>query len=316
MSRPTDFLTFTSYPSPHSSSSSASASSSSSSRSPLPPPRTSLLLTDTLAAPGAFAVAHFLQRALRPAAISGAAGGGAGAGKGKGKAREGRRRVVLVGVAEREEYWAALMRKNGIQLPTETVAGHFSYLDATSPSVPLSSLYASLCALLRRPTPAPPAPPAEDAEDEAEGPIVIVDDLSALVWRGEGAREVGRWWIAVRGAVDATNSSLITLLHADSLSPSYPPAPSSTGACSTPFEDSEDQYLFRTVLQRSDVWVEVAGLMTGGGTGGTRGEITIHRGPSLLESTTTFTIDPSPPLQYRLEDNGAQYEVKGLGRFL
>ncbi|GAA5836628.1 hypothetical protein JCM11251_002682 [Rhodosporidiobolus azoricus] len=297
MSRPSDFLTFTSR---DSASTPSLTPSSSSHRSALPPPRTSLLLTDTLASPAQFAIAHYLQRLLRP--LHGVVSNSAAGMKGKGK--EGGRRVVLVGVGEKEEYWAALLRKHSIQLPAESTAGRFSYIDATSPSTTLSSLYTSLSSLLRL------RDVQDGVEEEWEGPLVILDDVSALLWRGEGAREVVRWWKAVRGAVDATNSSMITVLHADSLSPSFPPTPSP----STPFEEPDDQYLFRQIVQQCDVWVEVAGLMTGGGTGGTRGEITLHRAPSLLEQH--FIVDSSPPLQYRLEDNGAQYEVKGLGRFL
>lgn len=105
MSRPTEFLTFSTRFSP---------SSSSSSRSPLPPPRTSLLLTDTLEAPAQFALSHYVQRALRPSHGCGTAGGGGGGGGG---AKEGGRKVVLVGVSEREEYWSGLMRKNVSSVP-------------------------------------------------------------------------------------------------------------------------------------------------------------------------------------------------------
>ncbi|GAA6002903.1 hypothetical protein JCM10207_001889 [Rhodosporidiobolus poonsookiae] len=295
MSRPTDLLTFSLV--------SPASPSPSSSRSPLPPPGTSLVLTDTLASPAQFALAHYIQRALRPAL-------GAPSGHGKGKAREARR-MVLVGVREREEFWAAVLKKNGIQLPAESAAGRFTFVDASSPSVPLSSLYASLCDVVR------PSSLSGDSDDETGGALVLIDDLNALMWRGEPAREVARWWKAVRAAVDATHSSLITLLHADSLSPSFPVQPSSTGYSSSPFEDPEDQYLFRQVLQRSEVWVEVTGLTSGGGAGGIRGEITIHRGPALIEGEASgFTLDPAPPLQYKLEDHGAVYEVKGLGRFL
>ncbi|BGP16902.1 hypothetical protein JCM10213_007346 [Rhodosporidiobolus nylandii] len=285
MSRPTDFLSFTT----------AAPLSASASRSPLPPPRTAVLLTDTLEAPAQFALLQLIQRALRPQAHGGAGGMGA--------SKAGGRRVVLVGVREREEYWAALLRKTGIQLPTETSAGHFSFIDASSPFLPLSVLYTSICEALSA------SPATAD-----EGPLLIIDDLSALSWQGAGVREAVKWWKAVRAAVDATHASLITLLHADSLSPSHPPSPTSTTVPSHPFEDAEDQYLFRQVLQRSDVWVEVAGLLTGGGAGGTRGEITVHRAPSLVEDG--FTLDPAPPLQYKLEDSSAVYEVKGVGIFL
>ncbi|GAA5977918.1 hypothetical protein JCM11641_004330 [Rhodosporidiobolus odoratus] len=289
MSRPTDFVTF----------SRPASSAGGATRSPLPPPRTAVLLTDTLEAPAQFALLQFVHRALRPQSQNGMAGGYTGR-----TAGQGRRKVVIIGVKEKEEYWAALLRKNGIQLPSEIAAGRFSFVDASSPSQPFSSLYTSICGMLR----------TTSSDEEGEGALVIVDDLSALAWRGDGVRDVVNWWRAVKAAVDATDSSLISLLHADSLSPSFPPNPSSTAFASTPFEDPEDQYLFRQILQHNDAWIEVTGLSTGGGAGGTRGEITVHRGPALLEES--LTLDPIPPIQYKLEDAGAAYEVKGIGRFL
>ncbi|GAA5854145.1 hypothetical protein JCM8547_008243 [Rhodosporidiobolus lusitaniae] len=305
MSRPSDFLTFSSLPSSSSPPSRAPPSSSSTlTRSPLPPPRSALLLTDTLDAPAQFALVQFIQRALRPAATGGGVGG-------KGE----QRKVVVVGAGEREEFWARVVRKTGIQLPAESSAGRFTYVDATSPSVPLTEIYSSLLDVFSSSSSSSsPAP-----ETNGAGPIVIIDDLSALVWRGEEVREVVRWWKAVRSAVDAAHASLITLLHGDSLSPSLPHIPSSvsrfSSSSSAAFSDPEDQYVFRQVLARSEVWMEVTGLVTGGGAGGTRGEITIHRGPALLDDEG-YAVDPSPPLQYKLEDNGAVFEVKGLGRFL
>ncbi|GAA6032562.1 hypothetical protein JCM8097_004817 [Rhodosporidiobolus ruineniae] len=314
MSRPTDLLSFT-----HQAAASSSFASASTTRSPLPPPPTSVVLTDTLSAPGTFALAQLIQRALKtPSAVV----------AGKGKAREGgesegemrRANVVVVGVSEREEFWGALLKKQGIQLPLESTAGRFAFVDASDPSIPLTALYTSLVALL-----APPSSSAAAEQGGEPGPLVVIDDLSAVVWRGEEVRAVVRWWKAVRAAVAATNSSLLTLLHADSLSPSYPPEPSlSLSSSSTPFESPEDQYLFRSVLQQSEVWVEVSALVTGGGAGGIRGEITVYRGPALVEHAASpstgggggFSLDPGPPLQYKLEDGGPVYEVKGLGRFL
>ncbi|EGU12060.1 hypothetical protein RTG_01944 [Rhodotorula toruloides ATCC 204091] len=92
------------------------------------------------------------------------------------------------------------------------------------------------------------------------------------------------------------------------------------------FDSPEDQYLFRSILQRSDLWVEVTGLSSAG-TGG-QGEMTIHRGPSLISphpsaspasnaSFGSWTVDAprigSMAVQYKLEEAGAVYQVKGGG---
>ena len=96
MSHTSDFLTFALPASPSSSSSLPSTSTSL-------PPDLSLLLTETLDAPATFLLVQLVARALRPAQPE----------LGRGTARrEGPRRVVLVGVREREQYWGATLRKH------------------------------------------------------------------------------------------------------------------------------------------------------------------------------------------------------------
>ncbi|GAA5890552.1 hypothetical protein JCM8208_004912 [Rhodotorula glutinis] len=303
MSHTSDFLTFTLPASPLSPSSLPSTSTAL-------PPDLSLLLTDTLDAPATFLLVQLVARALRPAVP----------GPGRKRARgEGPRRVMLVGVREREEYWAATLRKQGIQLTTESSTGRFTFLDASSPSLPLADLFSSLRAALARPLAAgPPREPraAADADGDGDepGPLVVIDDLSALLWVGREAKDVVRWWRGVRALVSESSSSLVTLLHADSLSPS--PATHAPSSTASPYQSPDDQYLFRNVLQGCDLWGEVVGLGNGGT--GARGELSLHRGPSLI------TPSPSPPhwsvdaprsgaraLQYKLDEGGAVWEVKG-----
>ncbi|GAA6057562.1 hypothetical protein JCM3770_000259 [Rhodotorula araucariae] len=302
MSRQSDFLTFT-YP-PSSSSSSLPSTTSAL------PPAFSLLLTDTLDAPATFLLVQLVARALRPLQA------------GPGRRIEPRRRVLVVGVRERDEYWAGVLKKNGIQLVTETASGRFTFVDASSPSLSLPALFASLCTVLSPSSPDGPAnsepsqsaPSQSPAGEDTPGPLVIIDDLSALLWVGREPRDVARWWHGVRALVDEHAASLVTLLHADTLSPS--PAMHAPAPAHSPYASPEDQYLFRQVLQASDIWGEVVGLGNGGT--GARGELSLHRGPALLAASATaggWTADAprsgARALQYKLDEGAAAWEIKG-----
>ncbi|GAA5970359.1 hypothetical protein JCM21900_001656, partial [Sporobolomyces salmonicolor] len=170
----------------------------------------------------------------------------------------------------------------GVQLASERAAGRFGFVDASSGA--LAQACEGVAAALR-------------GRGDA---VVLVDDLSALLWRGHDARSVGRFFARVRSLVSDTASSLVVLLHADSLAPT-----SST-------ESEEDQYLFRKVLQGCDLWLEARSLG-----GETRGELAIHRAPALVPSDDygVETRSGSRALQYKVEESGAVFEAKGLGRF-
>ncbi|GAA6005635.1 uncharacterized protein JCM10292_006721 [Rhodotorula paludigena] len=310
-SRP-DFLSFT-----HTSTSSPSPSSSQPTSSL--PAAVALLITDTLDAPASFVLVQLVAHALRPAA---APGGGSGA--------AGKRRVVVLGVRERDEYWTAVLKKSGIQTPNERSTGHFTFIDGSSPSLALPDLFAALAAALVAPSQsAPPASPA--GTGDALGPLVVIDDVSALLWTGRDAREVVRWWRGVRALVAQHSASLVTLLHADSLSPS-PTFSLAPAASAVAFDSPEDQYLFRQVLQRCDLWAQVDGFGNGGS--GARGELSLHRGPSLLSPSPALSSASAPASspapadywtvdaprmgarawQFRLDEaKGAVWNVKGGG---
>lgn len=99
-------------------------------------------------------------------------------------------------------------------------------------------------------------------------------------------------------------------------------------------DSTEDAYLFRKVLQQSDLWLEVTKLSSQ-----TRGEVSrvfvlvlyiphknanaseseqlsIHRGPALVEDYGVVGRAGPTAWQYRLEETGPTFAVKGLGRFL
>ncbi|TNY19421.1 hypothetical protein DMC30DRAFT_400429 [Rhodotorula diobovata] len=296
MSHSSDFLTFTLPPSPHSSLPSTTSAL---------PPDFSLLLTDTLDAPATFLIVQLVARALRPAQPE------------PGRRAEKRRRVVVVGVREREDHWAGTLKKHGIQLATESSARRFSFVDASSPSTTLPDLFASLRAALAPSSPQPGEGPSQapqrdgPADAEQPGPLVVIDDLSALLWIGREPREVVRWWRGVRAFVGERSGSLVTLLHADTLSPS-PSLHAPSSASSSPYASPEDQYLFRQVLQACDLWAEIVGLGNGGT--GARGELSLHRAPALVPrgwSVDALPRSGSRALQYKLDEGGAVWEVKG-----
>lgn len=94
--------------------------------------------------------------------------------------------------------------------------------------------------------------------------------------------------------------------------------------------DLEDDYLFRHLLAVSDIWLQASTLGSQ-----TRGEVrilpsslkllplrracvaqlAIHRGPALLPHETQFVArSGAVALQYKLEDRGGIFSVKGSGR--
>lgn len=92
----------------------------------------------------------------------------------------------------------------------------------------------------------------------------------------------------------------------------------------------EDTHLFREVLQRSDLWLQTTSLATQ-----IRGEVrppppvsydehtltrgvqlAIHRGPAAIEDYGIQNRSGSTALQYKLEESGAVYHIKGLGEGL
>lgn len=95
MNRIADPLSFTYAPTSASSPNSFISSSSL-------PPDSSLLVTDTLDSPAHFLLLQLVSNALRPS----------GAGRGALRELDERRRVVILGVKEREEYWASLLKKS------------------------------------------------------------------------------------------------------------------------------------------------------------------------------------------------------------
>ncbi|GAA5966484.1 hypothetical protein JCM8115_002689 [Rhodotorula mucilaginosa] len=252
------------------------------------PPGASILLTDSLAVSAQPWLVHFVSRALRPPppslhqqqqqpggparvtrpqAARDAGAGGSG----------GKRKVIVLGVREREEWWTGVLKKSGIQLATEKTSNHFNYFSLSDdPATPLVESFARIRETISSSTTA--AVTVDPDSDNAEvGPLVVLDDVSALGWMGHDLRDVLRFWNGLRSLLEPSRATLVTLQH-------YAPAPASGIE-----EDPVDTYLFRALLQRSDLWLQVEPL---GGASSTSGEISVHLAPAYLP-IPPFAIDPS-----------------------
>ncbi|GAA6062149.1 hypothetical protein JCM10212_002361 [Sporobolomyces blumeae] len=276
MSRSLDFLSFTS---------SSGASSSL-------PARRSFLVTDSVACPATFLLTLLISQALRPSSIT-ARQGSEGVNLWNNHNSKKKRKVVLVGVKESQADYVHLLKKQGIQLATERTTDAFEFVDGSHGD--LSKTFSTLRSSLV----------AAGARDEAEhaGPLVVIDDVSTLSWIGNDVERVARFVLAIQTIVRTANATLVSVLHSDSLEP----CPS--------ISDRSDQWLFRKLLQGSDWWIELKNLDSQ-----SRGELSIHSAPSLLPPPlSSDALDPrsgKTALQYRVEETGAEFEVKGVGKFL
>lgn len=217
----------------------------------------------------------------------------------------------------------------GVQLSTEREAGRFVFV---APPASLQELFALLSSVLE------------------SGSLLLLDDLSSLLWAGHSATTTAGFFkrvqtlvygdqvrpcccsgssgssIQSRGKPDLTielnsmtqvKGSLIVLLHGDELV-----------AAGT----ADDDVLFRKVLQTSDLWLETKSLSSQ-----TRGEVrpcslpslviswlltnerartqlSIHRAPALVDDFGVGERSGRTAWEYKLEEAGAVFSVKGLGK--
>ncbi|GAA5903700.1 uncharacterized protein JCM6883_005088 [Sporobolomyces salmoneus] len=246
------------------------------------PSSCSVLITDTLASPSLFLLTSFISRSLRKTTTPTDP-------KGKGKAK-----VVLVGVREVEQEYTNILKKQSVQLSTEKSQGKFELIDGSDGDLQqiYNSVSTSLSTLL-------------EEDETTEGTLVIIDDLSALSWMGNDLKKIVKFNLALKKLCLATRSTLVSVIHSDSISP-HPI-----------IQDESDQYVFRKTLQTSDYWFELKSLVSQA-----RGELSIHPGPALQSTSRTGkderlrTRFGKEALEYTLEENGAVFEVKGLGRFI
>ncbi|KAL8292115.1 hypothetical protein RQP46_001581 [Phenoliferia psychrophenolica] len=131
-------------------------------QNPLPPDLT-VLITDTLESPGTFLLTQFVLRAVRDG-----------------------RKTLLVGLAHPFEHYSAILKKNGLQLASERDKGRFAFVDGVSSSPDV--LHTLLLAIV-------------NFIESSETPLIVLDDISSLLWAGAPVLEVARFAASVRSLV-------------------------------------------------------------------------------------------------------------------
>lgn len=91
-----------------------------------------------------------------------------------------------------------------IQLATERSGGHFEYLSLSDPAVPLVDSYHRFRNSLAR---------ADDLGESEVGPLVVLDDVSALGWMGHGVHELLQWWNGLRSLLESVRVSVGEAVH-------------------------------------------------------------------------------------------------------
>lgn len=91
----------------------------------------------------------------------------------------------------------------GIQLATERATGHFHFVSLADPSLSLAESFALVRQALS------PSVEVDDEASEETGPLVVLDDVSALIWIGNEAKEVVRWWNGLRSLLGPVRPSAI-----------------------------------------------------------------------------------------------------------
>ncbi|KAM0789383.1 hypothetical protein ACM66B_000212 [Microbotryomycetes sp. NB124-2] len=215
-----------------------------------------VLVTDAIESPATFLLTLFVTRSLRHG-----------------------RPVIFVGLHDTLEHYSAICRKSGVQLVTEQNNGRFKFVDGLTTIMQLQDVHNEVKSALAA---------------SGQGAVVVIDDVTSLIWSGNDARDVVRAMSSLRSLVSEHEASLVMLVHGDDVSTNG---------------DSTDSYLFRRCLQISDLWLRTSVLSSQ-----TRGELSIHRGPALVQDFGIVDRSGPTALQYKLDENGPAFSVKGLGR--
>ncbi|WVR03660.1 hypothetical protein IAU60_000655 [Kwoniella sp. DSM 27419] len=256
----------------------------SSSTSALPPPGSHLVISDTLASPGYFAVYHLVSAAL-----------------GKEK-----RKIVWVDLrAEGRASWEAVLKKLGAPLPPST-SSTFVHISPTSLPASIGVKDTNRPRLFdEHDVPSLRATYDAIVASITGGAVVILDGLSELTWAGVPAEEVARMVRALLAHARKNKAVLVSTLHSDHL-----PLIDTTSSQSEGSTDSE--LLERLLRLGQGVWWRIAHLPSGR-SGDVMGEISSH--PLGDTSFGKYPSVPrSNPLQYRLEASTVRVFPKGTGR--
>ncbi|RUS31657.1 hypothetical protein BC938DRAFT_477360 [Jimgerdemannia flammicorona] len=203
----------------------------------IPPARAHIVITDTLSADGNFLLHHFLSNHLK-------------AGPGTGN-------VVLVGIAHIFNHYSIVGRKLGVNLQQSKQSHRLAFIDALThlnraPSAPpsppsLPSTPSAPTTVLTRSATLRPLHDAVSAALVGDRSLLILDDISVLLWSGYGVAEAVGLIRALRVLVQKRNGTLITLLHADEQ------------LASDPVQDA----FVRSVLGMAELVLSVQGLGSG-----------------------------------------------------
>ncbi|WVN87127.1 uncharacterized protein L203_102303 [Cryptococcus depauperatus CBS 7841] len=263
---------------------------SSSTSGALPPPKTHVVLSDTLNSPAQFVLYHLISAAL-------------------GKAGNVRRKVVWVDMrGEGRASLEAVMKKIGTPLPPSTSSQFIHIAPSSLPlciSVPaqtprifdahgkatLRNVYDTL---------------SSHVADEC---LVILDGLTVMANMGVLQEEIAKFVRATYAKVRLAGGILVSTLHTDSL-----PLPLSI------YSPAEDIELLERVLRvGKGVWWRIQHLGSGR-SGDVMGEISSHPFGGMTASAQDDGKEDMPfvprskPLQYRLETSTVKVFAKGTGR--
>ncbi|MBW0469013.1 hypothetical protein O181_008728 [Austropuccinia psidii MF-1] len=230
------------------------------------PTSSAVLLVDRINAPATFIVLNFITKALKR-----------------------RRPIWFLSYNHFREHWESLIQKQGIQSsllqslfkfqhvlefePMTLQSSPSDWLDMLSDLI--KQQISELCEPGHEPT-----------------PLVIIDDISSLMWSGASLEELIRFSKGFYPIYNELQYSLVAVLHGDLM------------------DDQENQILFNQLVHMSHVILRTSSL---GGQG--LGELTISRGPLCLDDMhLPVTISANQTTQYRIDDNSVTFYPKGLDR--
>ncbi|KAF7784860.1 hypothetical protein Agabi119p4_1025 [Agaricus bisporus var. burnettii] len=246
------------------------------------PQNIALLITDTLPSPSSFLLHKSLSNHLKSPSA-------------RPTSSNNLPTTTIISISEDLAKWKSIASKSNINLQQEIdskrltfieTSSFLSNLSALSAKIeelpPLRRLYDSIIASL---------PPDHQDEEVPSNHLVILDDITTLLWIGVPLLDITRFIRALVVSCRRSNATLIIRHHL------------------TIRDDIDD--LFRHLLQVSTYHLEVRSLSSGR-SGAVSGEIALHACPST-DANQVHLLPRSSALQYRLTDTGAVFFERGTG---
>ncbi|KAL1920935.1 uncharacterized protein VTP21DRAFT_11570 [Calcarisporiella thermophila] len=238
----------------------------------IPPAGAHIVITDELEAEGNFLLHHFIAQFVKS-----------------------RKSVVIVGFSQVLVHYDQCLRKMGVNLKEARQSGYVHFVDG------LTSLHAT------QQEGSEPATSSADAtlrgsslKDFYEviksymgnGGLIVIDDLSALLYSGWSVLEVNQWSKALLRMAEKTGGCVVTLTHADD----------------TLAGDMDQEALLNSLLHSADYVLQTRALSSGRSRD-VHGQLTLARGPRFC--TKRLSGFEGRTLQYKLMDNNVQFFAKG-----